>query len=225
MSSSGTGEDVGFCKFEQHIGSRFVLVAVPVFCLILISFGGLHNVFAVTTFSKSEQPFGKSYDNWAAEFWNKWIAKNTDQATPKQGGCLTANNDNKSESMVMLMETADVNTPPTQACQISANQGIIVPLWIGWCDTGSNKGSSAQQLAICAQRQNLGNIRSDVKVDGIPVAKLDVSRTLLRNPGTSTFNNKITSLDNVTQFTSKVFTLTIPSDTPSQIRLQEHGTQ
>ena len=90
-------------------------------------------------FSKDEKPFGVSYDNWASEFWNKWIAKNTDQATPKPGGCLIVNNDYKSESMVMLMETADVNFPPTQACQISSNQGIIIPLWIGWCDMEATK--------------------------------------------------------------------------------------
>ena len=35
--------------------------------------------------------------------------KNTDQATPKPDGCLIVNNDYKSESMVMLMETADVS--------------------------------------------------------------------------------------------------------------------
>lgn len=182
-----------------------------------MTFSGLSRVYAAGVFSQTDQPYGKSYDSWAAEFWNKWIAKNTEQATPKQGGCLTVNNDNRSESMVMLMETADVNTPPVQSCQISASQGILIPLWVGWCDTGSQKGASDQQLSVCAQKQNLGNIGSDIKVDGAPVAKLDVSRTV--SPGTSSVNYKINSLSNVIQSTSKPFTLVIPADThkPNQV--------
>ena len=139
-------------------------------------FTGSHMVYGLGIFSKDEKPFGKSYDDWASEFWNKWLAKNTDQATPKPGGCLVVNNDYKSEPMVMLMETADVSSPPTQACQISSNQGIIVPLWVGWCDA---HGSPGVNLTKCAKEENLGNIASDVKVDGVPVAKLDVRQSVI----------------------------------------------
>jgi hypothetical protein len=197
---------------KKDRGANLVFVVVLLFCSSLFTFGGLQHLSAVGFFSKGEQPFGKSYDAWASEYWNKWIGKNTDQATPKPGGCLTVNNNNKSESMVILMDSADVTTPPTQACQISSNQGIIVPLWAGWCDTGSNgRTSTDEQLALCAREQNLGNIGSEVKVDGIPVAKLEVSQTV--NPGVSSVNSIVKSLDNVTNFTSKGFTLTIPADT------------
>ena len=74
--------------------------------------------YGVGTFSKNDKPFGISNDDWAARFWNNWIAKNANQATPKQNGCLLVNDNNKSESMVMLMETADVNFPPTQTCNL-----------------------------------------------------------------------------------------------------------
>ncbi len=36
----------------------------------------------------------------------------------------------------MLMNTADVGSPPHQVCKISSKQGIMIPLWIAWCDTG-----------------------------------------------------------------------------------------
>lgn len=196
------------------IQSACVLVTILLCFSIFFVIPGLHRVYGLGLFSKGEKPFGKSYDDWASEFWNKWIAKNTDQATPKPDGCLIVNNDYKSESMVMLMETADVSFPPTQACQISSNQGIIIPLWIGWCDTGSDKN---QNLTKCAKEQNLGNIASDVKVDGIPVAKLDVKQSVI--PGSGLLDYKINSLTNVTQSTSKTFTLTIPPDThkPNQV--------
>jgi hypothetical protein len=59
--------------------------------------------------------------------------------------------------------------------------------------------------------EDLGNIASDVKVDGVPVAKLDVKQSVI--PGSGSLEYKINSLTNVTRSTSKVFTLTIPPDT------------
>jgi len=58
---------------------------------------------------------------------------------------------------------------------------------------------------------------SVVKVDGMPIAKLDVSQTV--NPGGKSVNYAVNSIANVTKFTSKEFTLTIPADThkPNQV--------
>jgi hypothetical protein len=197
-------------------GLGCLLLAVLLFFSIFFVFPRLHSAYGVGVgvFSKGEKPFGISYDDWASRYWNKWIAKNTDQATPKPGGCLTVNdaNGNKSESMVMLMETADVNFPPTQECKIFSNQGIIIPLWVGWCDNG---GGNVEDLSECARQQNLGNIRSEVKVNGVPIAKLDVSQSLVSGK----LDYKRNSLTNVTDSTSKEFTLTIPPDThkPNQV--------
>ena len=146
-------------------------------------------------------------DEWAAEYWNKWLGKNADEATPQAGGCLLVNDDNKTELIIMLMETA-VNSPPAQNCKISSTQGILVPLWIGWCDTGSNKGATAGDLTDCAKHQNLGRIISDVKVDGLSVANLDVTQSV--NPGSGALDYKVNSLNNVTEFSSKPFKLVIP---------------
>ncbi len=194
-------------------GLKLFLVTILLTSIIIGSFT-LHNVYGIGVYSKNDKPFNISYDDWAARFWNQWIGKTTADATPKQDGCLLVNNGNKSEPMVMLMETADVNSPPTQSCQISSHQGIIVPLWIGWCDTGATPGSDAA-LTKCAREQNLGNILSDVKVDGVPVAKLDVQQT----EQSGSLNYKVRALSNVTEFASKGFPLVIPADThkPNQV--------
>jgi hypothetical protein len=73
---------------------------------------------------------------------------------------------------------------------------------------GSPAGAN---LTKCAIMEDLGNIASDVKVDGVPVSKLDVKQSVI--PGSGSLEYKINSLTNVTRSTSKVFTLTIPSDT------------
>ena len=138
------------------------------------------NVVLLLRVISKYEAFNMTNDEWAAEYWNKWIGKNADEATPQAGGCLLVNDDNKTEPMIMLMETA-VNSPPAQNCKISSTQGILVPLWIGWCDTGSNKGATAGDLTDCAKHQNLGRIISDVKVDGLSVANFDVTQSV--NPG------------------------------------------
>jgi hypothetical protein len=198
------------------IASASVLGAILLCFLAFFVFPGLHSVYGLAIFSKDEKPFGKSYDEWTPEYFNKLVGKSTDQATPKPGGCLVVNNDYKSESMVMLMDPADVSFPPTQECQISSDQGIIIPLWTGWADRETPRDCQVSNLPQCAKLENLGNIASDLKVDGVPVAKLDVRLTV--TPGMSmttlsgSFNYQVNSLTNVTESTSKVFTITIPPD-------------
>jgi hypothetical protein len=88
----------------------------------------------------------------------------------------------------------------------------MIPMWIAWCST-SNKGhehDSDEQLTKCTREVfNLGNIRSDVKVDDRPVAKLDVRMSLISGK----LDYKINSLTNVTEFYSKGFNAVIPPDT------------
>lgn len=118
----------------------------------------------------------------------------------------------------MLMDTADT-TFAYQKCNISSTQGILIPLWIGWCDNSpiSMPGLPPNEpLSQCAREEtNLGNIRSDVKVDGIPVAKLDVRMSMI----SGSLDYKINSLTNVTELYTADFDLIIPPDTHKPIQI------
>jgi hypothetical protein len=113
-------------------------------------------VYAVQLFSKNEKPFGVSYDDWLAKFVNWDKGMSTDQFTPKPNGCII----NNSSSMAMLVETT-VEGSPHMVCSISSKQGILVPLWIGFCNKAadlshvrnpsSNPAVLGQQLAECAK--------------------------------------------------------------------------
>jgi hypothetical protein len=202
------------CTIKKCGRSTCILVTFFLLFSIFFAFPGLHSVYGVELFSKDEKPFGVSYDDWVANYW-KWDASlNTDEFTPKPDGCLI----NKSDPLVMLMDTT-VEDSPHQICKISSNQGIMIPMWIGECDTGTNlpniKNPNVnldQQLTECAREVfNLGNIRSEVKVDGLSVAKLDVRMSMISGK----LDYKINALTNVTEFYSKGFNLTTPPDTHS----------
>ena len=93
ISIGSMSVNIKFNTIEKFSG----LLTVSVILLLLLDsfvFSGQRNVYGVGSFSKSDKPFGVSYDDWVSRFWNKWIAKNAGQATPKQGGCLLVNNNN-----------------------------------------------------------------------------------------------------------------------------------
>jgi hypothetical protein len=131
------------------------------------------------------------------------------QFNPKPGGCIIDN----SNPIVMLLNTVvEGSLAPTQVCKISSKHGITIPMWIAWCDKSgavnpATKSYSDEQLTKCAREvYNLGNIRSDVKVDGHPVAKLDVRLSLI----SGSLNYKVNSMSNVTEIYTKGFNLTMP---------------
>jgi hypothetical protein len=94
--------------------SASICILVTLFLLfsIFFAFPGLSRAYGVELFSKDDRPFGVSYDDWIAKYWNWDFSLSTDQFTPKPDGCLI----NKSDSMVMLMNTVVEGSPIQWLC-------------------------------------------------------------------------------------------------------------
>ena len=191
--------------------SIYIITILLGFSLLTL---GSDNVFGIELFSKDDKPFGVSYDEWISKYWNWWVSQSIEEATPVQGGCII----DKSDSIVMLMETT-VGRTHNQDCEISSKQGILIPLWIAWCDSGTDKEYPIAELSKCArEKYNLGNIKSEVKIDGQPLAKLDVRMSLMEEK----LDYKINSLSNVSEIYVESFNLLHPQILTKHLLYLEH---
>jgi hypothetical protein len=186
---------------------------------ILLSIGSISSiwlpyvaVYGIDFYSKDESPFGISYGDWVAKYWNWDLSIPLDTKTNviaglNQNGCLI----HKENSMVMLADTA-FGDIWNQNCTISSNDGILIPIWTGECDQGikGHENSSYKQLSDCARDFDLGKIKGLVKVDNIPVATLDA------------IDYKTNIMNNVTEVYTKQYNATIPSD--SHMQYEKFGT-
>jgi hypothetical protein len=191
-------------KFTTKRLSLYVLTALLSLSIYFILLNS--NVFAVEIYSDDQPPFGIPADVWIGKWWSWWIKTNAGGNEPVLNGCII----NKSEPMVMLMETT-VNGKPHQVCEISSTQGIIVPLWTGFWDADNpedEKKTYAELSKMAREQVDLGAVTSLVKVDNNPVAKLDVVSSMRGG----SLDYKTNSLDNVTEVFSKGFNITIPED-------------
>jgi len=206
--------------------SLFVVISLLWINSLLIILFGLSNAYGIEIYSKNDTPFGLPLEAWLGKFWIWWAAvpnddNAPDKSPPKENGCLI----NSSDSMVMLMETT-VDGKPHQVCNISSKQGIVVPLWVSFMEdsisedgTQKFKGFSYDQLSKESRETlDLGAVTSEVKVDGINVAKLDVVSSMRAG----VLDYKINSMNNVTELYSKGFNITIPEN--SHLADQNAGT-
>ena len=113
-------------KYNIHL--RGLVVGLLGFVVLLTLFES-SNVFAIQTYTKEESPFGTPQDVWLGKWWDWWIKTNSGGNVPTPNGCII----NKSDKMVMLMETT-VTGKPHQVCEISADQGIMIPLWTAFME-------------------------------------------------------------------------------------------
>jgi hypothetical protein len=183
-----------------------MLLAISVFFIIPGSF----TAFGIELFSKDDNPFGIAQDVWMQKYWNWWISLSTEETTPIKDGCLI----NKNDSVVFVIEPT-IGIVPNQICDISSKQGILIPLWPGWCDSGTDKDYQIaypeKTWADCArERYNTGHIRAEAMVDGRSIAKMDVKLSPSLVGGVLGYT--ITSLENVTEIYGNEFNLIIPED-------------
>lgn len=183
-----------------------ILLALSIFFIIPGSF----IAFGIELFSKDENPFGISQDVWMTKYWNWWISLSTEETTTIKDGCLINNTD----SVVFVIEPT-IGIVPNQICDISSKQGILIPLWPGWCDSQTDKDYRIEYpektWTDCArERYNTGHIRAEAIVDGRYIAKMDVKVSSPLVGGSLDYT--ITSLENVTEIYGDEFTLIIPDD-------------
>ena len=179
--------------------SNNVLVTLSV--LLFLATVMFPMAYAIDVFHKEELPFGKPYEDWVQDWW-RWNAAipsdpETTFAGVKENGCLIDNEG----SVAMVMDPA-IGGVHHQRCEISSNQGILIPAWSALC-SGAVKGSeskSFKELSECARQYNLGKVTVKAWVDNKSIAQVDAE------------DYKTINLVNASELYSKGFNITIPAD-------------
>ena len=155
---------------------------------------------SIGVYSNNESPFGTTRQDWVARWWNWSFPIGIDPETNtfvglKENGCLIG----RVNSMVMLVDTS-AGGVWSQNCTISPNEGILIPIWTGECNKAEKECASYnfEQLSKAARGFDLGKIKGEVKVDNIPIAKLDV------------VDYKTNAIQNVSEVYTKEFNANIP---------------
>lgn len=168
--------------------------------------------YAIEFYLDNEAPFGLSYSDWVAKYWNWDFSLPIDPQTNvitglNQSGCLM----HRENSMVMLADTA-FGGVWNQNCTISANEGILIPIWTGECNAGEKDclDQPFEKLSEAARGFDLGKIKGLVKVDDVPVAMLDVT------------DYKTNKIENVTEVFTTEFNATVPDN--SHVQNEKYGT-
>lgn len=188
----------------------YILLSMTSIYLISLPFAsGINN----DVYSKDESPFGTTHEDWVAKWWNWSFPIGIDPETNnwaglKENGCLM----NKENSMVMLVDTA-AGGKWTQQCKISQSDGILIPIWTGECNKAEKEcqNYSFEQLKKAARGFDLGKIKGEVKVDNIPIAKLDV------------VDYTTNTNENVSEVYTKEFNATIPEPGAGHIPSEKSG--
>jgi len=184
---------------------NFILNVFLILSTLLVYFISISPArgYSLGLFSKDELPFGKPYDFWVTKWWNWTASIPLDPATNsfaglKENGCFI----HKEGPMVMLVDPAAGGTI-SQKCNISPDQAILMVLWSGECDTATKnyEQASFNKLSECARGYDLGKVSAQVKLDNIPLAKLE----------TQDYSTNIR--DNVTEIYTKEFNIHLPTNT------------
>ena len=77
-----------FCAIKSRKALCCMMTTLFLLLLTTITIHEHNIVYGVSFFAKDEKPFGVSYDDWIAKYWNWDVGMTTDEFTPKQGGCV-----------------------------------------------------------------------------------------------------------------------------------------
>jgi len=156
---------------------------------------------AVGVFQMDELPFGKPYEDWIQDWWRWNAAIPGDPVTTfagvKENGCLI----NKEGPVVMLMDPA-IGGKHHQKCEISSDQGILIPAWGAVCSRAltENANKSFEELSECAKGYDLGKVTVNAWVDNKSIAQVKAE------------DLKTSNLINATELSTKGFNVTFPEN-------------
>jgi hypothetical protein len=123
-------------------------------------------------------PFGKSYAQWSALWWQQALAVDTSEPNAFDQGNAPCNLGTR--KVVFLVGGTTPGSTAERSCTVRTGQAIFFPLLNGECSQLEGNGSSEAELRKCAADQADAIKTVFATVDGVPVRNL--SRYRFQSP-------------------------------------------
>jgi hypothetical protein len=184
---------------------EIIFTVLTILGILIIGIGLNFASAAVESYTKNDVIGNLTYSEWADGYWNWWISLPeksipSNENTGPMGGCLVKTDvQNKT---IFLMNNFYVGSVQ-QKCSFKPDQSILIPLYVGECDTGDkdNAGKPFTELLACALDADRGEAHMKVKVDNLTL--VDTKASVRSTPA----HNSLTEVES-----KDLFDVNVPPD-------------
>lgn len=129
-------------------------------------------------FAPEATPFGASYAEWSARWWQWALAIPADRSPfADKGGCRNGA-EGQAGPVWFLAGVINKTGSAHRTCDVPAGKAILIPVVNVECSTLEGNGRNTPQLRACLAQYRFGNVSATI--DGVPVA--DLERYLVESP-------------------------------------------
>jgi hypothetical protein len=164
-------------RYISDLLNRVTLIRIVPITAIFLSFSSCVYVVADSinpgVYSKDSAPYGISYGQWLAKWWN-WTSSIPSDQHPRDNYTPEKCQANQRGPVWFLAD--QLGGREERTCTIPAGKSIFIPLLVGECENSTSELKTDEDLRRCASAGNEYGV-IEATLDGVKLKNLEQYRT------------------------------------------------